>query len=63
MMSNCAHKIDAMNTRQSILFKDGLGYRFLLTVCFRQKIQWTMTHCELRCLHVDSVRNHFIHLN
>jgi hypothetical protein len=45
------------------IFKNCWGYRFLLTACVRQKIQWTMTHCELRCLHVDTMRNHLVFLN
>jgi hypothetical protein len=65
MKMTCTHEhmINSMITCNSLIFINCSVHRFLLTARFRQKIQWTMTHCELCCLHVEIVRNHSIILN
>ena len=42
------------------LSRDYSVHKLLLTACVRQKIRWAMTHCELRCLHVEILRNHLV---
>lgn len=44
----------------SLLSRDYSVHKLLLKACFRQEIRWAMTQCELRCLHVEIVRNHLV---